>query len=280
MSCVDSDPQREDGHSTSPIWVSDRPEGEQAAASAAKPSAPTTTYAPMERTSVRGLLQQPRIRRLRNRALIALAAGVVVGFLVTDWRLGVTAAIVAAILDTVYRARSNSTVPAWRRASVAERRTEAQLRRLERNGYRTLHARAIPGSEAQIDHLVVGPTGVYAVDSEKWDKRLPVRVQMGKKLFHGPFDMKPRITEAKWEASQASELITKSFGREISVVPSLAIYGPPVPWKIMTIRGVDVYEGARARRWITKRERALTDDEIDRIYEIAAQVLPARYGDG
>ena len=92
--------------------------------------------------------------------------------------------------------------------------------------------------------------------------------------------MKPRITEAKWEASQASELITKSFGREISVVPSLAIYGPPVPWKIMTIRGVDVYEGARARRWITKRERALTDAEIDRIYEIAAQVLPARYGEG
>ena len=146
MSCVDSDPQREDGHNTSPIWVSDRPEGEQAAASAAKPSAPITTYAPMERASLRDLMQQPRFRRLGTRALVALAVGVVVGFLVSDWRLGVTAAIVAAILDTVYRARSNSTVPAWRRASVAERRTEAQLRRLERNGYRTLHARAIPGS--------------------------------------------------------------------------------------------------------------------------------------
>ena len=47
----------------------------------------------------------------------------------------------------------------------------------------------------------------------------------------------------------------------------------------MTIRGVDVYEGARARKWITKRERALTNAEIDRIHEIAAQVLPARYGE-
>ncbi|MEU4576974.1 nuclease-related domain-containing protein [Nonomuraea sp. ATR24] len=258
--------------------MSDRPESEQTAA--AKPSAPTSTFAPVERASVRSLLQQPRFRRLRNRALVALAVGVVVGFLVSDWRAGATAAVVAAILETVYRARSNSTVPAWRRSSVAERRTEAQLRKLERGGYRTLHARAIPGSEAQIDHLVVGPTGVYAVDSEKWDKRLPVRVQMGKKLFHGPFDMKPRITEAKWEAAQASELISKSYGREVSVTPSLAIYGPPVPWKIMTIRGVDVYEGGRARRWITKRERALTDTEIDRIYEIAEQVLPPRYGEG
>jgi hypothetical protein len=275
---VDSDIQREDGHNASPIWVSDRPESEQTAA--AKPSAPTSTYAPVERASVRSLLQQPRFRHLRNRAIVAVAVGLLVGFLVRDWRVGVTAGVIAAILEAVYRARSSSSVPAWRRTSVAERRTEAQLRKLERSGYRTLHARAIPGSEAQIDHLVVGPTGVYAVDSEKWDKRLPVRVQMGKKLFHGPFDMKPRITEAKWEASQASELISKAFGREVSVVPSLAIYGPPVPWKIMTIRGVDVYQGDRARKWITKRERALTDGEIDRIYDIAGQVLPARYGEG
>ncbi|MGW4800941.1 nuclease-related domain-containing protein [Nonomuraea sp. MG754425] len=226
------------------------------------------------------LLQHPTFRRLRNRAIVAVVAGVAVGFLVRDWRVGVTAGVIAAVLEAVYRARSSSSVPAWRRTSVAERRTEAQLRRLERSGYRTLHARAIPGSEAQIDHLVVGPTGVYAVDSEKWDRRLPVRVQMGKKLYHGPFDMKPRLTEAKWEASQASELISESFGREISVVPSLAIYGPPVPWKIMNIRGVDVYQGDRARKWITKRERALTTAEIDRIYDIAAQVLPARYGEG
>ncbi|MEU6714278.1 nuclease-related domain-containing protein [Nonomuraea sp. NPDC046802] len=275
---MDSDNQREDGPNASPIWVSDRPESEQTAA--ATPSAPTTTYAPIERVSVRSLLQQPRVRHLRNRAILAVAVGLVVGFLVRDWRIGVTAAVIAAVAEAVYRARHHSSVPAWRRTSVAERRTEAQLRKLERNGYRTLHARAIPGSEAQIDHLVVGPTGVYAVDSEKWDKRLPVRVQMGKKLFHGPFDMKPRLTEAKWEASQASELITKSFGREVSVVPSLAIYGPPVPWKIMTIRGVDVYQGDRARKWITKRERALTDGEIDRIFDIAAEVLPARYGEG
>ncbi|GAA3103663.1 hypothetical protein GCM10020001_021210 [Nonomuraea salmonea] len=179
MSCVDSDNQREDGHNASPIWVSDRPESEQTAA--ARPSAPTSTYAPVERASVRSLLQQPRVRRLRNRALVAVAVGLAVGFLVHDWRIGVTAGVIAAILEAVYRSRSHSSVPAWRRSSVAERRTEAQLKKLERSGYRTLHARAIPGSEAQIDHLVVGPTGVYAVDSEKWDRRLPVRVQMGKK---------------------------------------------------------------------------------------------------
>ncbi|MEU0520492.1 nuclease-related domain-containing protein [Streptosporangium sp. NPDC006007] len=197
--------------------------------------------------------------------------------LFASWRLGVTAAVLGAIVDTVLRARAHSTVPAWRRASVAERRTEAQLKRLERGGYRTLHARAIPGSEAQIDHLVVGPTGVYAVDSEKWDKRLPVRVQSHRKLFHGPFNQKPRLDEARWEASQAAQLIGEALSREVTIIPSLAIYGPAIPWKVLTVRDVDVFDGGRVRKWITKRERSLTDVEIDEIYDAAERVLPARY---
>ncbi|GIH78791.1 nuclease-related domain-containing protein [Planobispora longispora] len=209
--------------------------------------------------------------------MIAVVAGVAVGFLLISWRMGVTAAIAAAIADTVVRARSNSTVPAWRRASVAERRTEAQLKGLERRGYRTLHARAIPDSDAQIDHLVVGPTGIYAVDSEKWDKRLPVRAQSHRKLFLGPFSQKARLDEARWEASRASELIGAELGREIMVIPSLAIYGPAIPWKVLNIREVDVFDGGHVRKWITKRERSLTDAEISRIYEAAQRVLPPRY---
>ncbi|WP_380708199.1 nuclease-related domain-containing protein [Sphaerisporangium corydalis] len=224
-----------------------------------------------------GLLQQPRYRHLRLRALIAAGAGLVVGIPMWSWRLGLVAAIIAAIADTVYRARTVSSVAPWRRASAAERRTEAQLRKLERNGYLTLHARAIPDSDAQIDHLVVGPTGVYAVDSEKWDKRLPVRVQSHRKLFHGPFNQKPRLDEARWEASQASELITRELGHEITVVPSLAIYGPAIPWKILNIREVDVFDGSRVRKWITNRERSLTVEEIEEIHAAAEQVLPARY---
>jgi hypothetical protein len=231
----------------------------------------------VERVSVKSLLQQPKYHHLRLRAIIAVGVGVATGVLLASWRLGLTAAILAAVADTVYRARRVSTVPAWRRASAAERRTEAQLRKLERGGYKTLHARAIPGSDAQIDHVVVGPTGVYAVDSEKWDRRLPVRVQSHRKLFHGPFNQKPRLDEARWEAAQASDLISKALGREVTVVPSLAIYGPPIPWRILNIREVDVFSGSMVRKWITKRERSLTTAEIESVYRAAERVLPPRY---
>ncbi|GGO16896.1 nuclease-related domain-containing protein [Microbispora bryophytorum] len=256
--------------------------GDQTSEQAERPSAPpeapaSPTYAPVERTSLSILWQDTRYRHLRRRAVIAVAAGVAFGVLFGSWRLGLTAAILACVADAVYRARTVSSIPAWRRASAAERQTEAQLKKLERNGYKTLHARAIPGSEAQIDHLVVGPTGVYAVDSEKWDKRLPVRVQSHRKLFHGPFNQKPRLDEARWEAAQASDLISKALGREITVVPSLAIYGPPIPWRILNIREVDVFSGGLVRKWITKRERSLTNAEIDAIHRAAERVLPARY---
>ncbi|WP_344926307.1 nuclease-related domain-containing protein [Streptosporangium carneum] len=271
---MDSGQAPEDGNTTSPIWVSDRPAEDRPTS---RPATPASEYAPVERASLRALLDDPRYGHLRRRVLVAVAAGVVGGILFSSWRLGLTCAVLGAIVDTVLRARTYSTVPAWRRASVAERQTEAQLKRLERGGYRSLHARAIPESEAQIDHLVVGPTGVYAVDSEKWDKRLPVRVQSHRKLFHGPFNQKPRLDEARWEASRASELIGEALGREVTIIPSLAIYGPAIPWKVLTVREVDVFDGSRVRKWITKRERSLTDAEIEEIYEVAERVLPARY---
>ncbi|MFF4414635.1 nuclease-related domain-containing protein [Streptosporangium sp. NPDC001559] len=271
---MDSGQAPEDGNTTSPIWVGDRTADDRPPS---RPATPASEYAPVERTSLRVLLDDPRYGHLRRRALVAVASGVVGGILFSDIRLGVTCAIIGAIVDTVLRARTHSTVPAWRRGSVAERQTEAQLKRMERGGYRSLHARAIPESEAQIDHLVVGPTGVYAVDSEKWDKRLPVRVQSHRKLFHGPFNQKPRLDEARWEASRASELIGEALGHEVTIIPSLAIYGPAIPWKVLTVRDVDVFDGGRVRKWITKRERSLTDAEIDEIYEAAERVLPARY---
>ncbi|WP_242454687.1 nuclease-related domain-containing protein [Bailinhaonella thermotolerans] len=260
-----------DGHSASPIWVNDRPEDERDPKRQV-----TTTYAPIERASLLGLIRQPQYRHWRIRLAIAAGVGLVVTVL-TDWRLGLTAAVLTVIADTVQRARSTSSIEAWRRASAAERRTEAQLRKLERVGYRALHARAIPGSDAQIDHLVIGPTGVYAVDSEKWDRRLPVRAMSHRKLFHGPHSQKPRLDEARWEADRAAELIGQAIGREVQVVPSLAIYGPTIPWKILNIRDVDVFEGGRVRKWITKREKTLTATEIERIARAAENVLPPRY---
>ncbi|WP_233526251.1 nuclease-related domain-containing protein [Actinomadura spongiicola] len=229
------------------------------------------------------LLDDPKTRRLLWRAGAGVAAGVVF-WILAGWRIGLAAAVLAVVVDIVRRSRKDSTVTAWQKSSAAERRTEKQLRSLQRNGYLVLHARAVPRddegvSDGRIDHLVIGPSGVYAIDSEKWDKRLPVRTMSHLKLFHGPFNKKDRLDEARWEAQMASIILAEQVGFDVPVQPSVAIYGPSIPWKVMRVRDVDVYAGNRARAYLRRRPKILTESDVERIFQAAQEVLPPKYPD-
>ena len=230
------------------------------------------------------MIGDPQVQRWIRRSVAALALGLLFAVLI-NLPVGLIVAILVVVGDVVLKNRKESSVEAWRKPSVAERKTERQLRGMEKSGYRTLHARAVPRddegvSDGQIDHLVIGPTGVYAVDSEKWDKRLPVRAMSHRKLFLGPFNKKERLDEARWESEQASRLISGELGYEVPVQPSLAIYGPAISWKVLMVRDVDVYAGGRARNYLRRRPKILTSVDVDRIFDAAARVLPPKYSDG
>ena len=160
-----------------------------------------------------------------RRAVLAAAAGVVVGIWL-DWRVGLTAAAAVAILDTVHRSRTTAVIPAAVRVTSAQRRTRRRLFWARRSGYLTLNGRAIPGTNCIIDHLVVGPAGVFAVDSERWDRRLPLRATQGGHLYHGPYSQTGRLKHAQLEAGLAGQLISEALGRKQRIRPAMVIYGP------------------------------------------------------
>jgi len=69
---------------------------------------------------------------------------------------------------------------AWARGAVGEERLGATLTRLAGPGLRVLHDRRIPKSRANIDHIVLCPTGVYVVDAKRYvDKRPQLRHEGG-----------------------------------------------------------------------------------------------------
>jgi hypothetical protein len=222
------------------------------------------------------LAANPRMRVWRWRLIVA--AVVMVGFsLWISWKLGLTLAVVVIIADTIYRSRRG--YPGVIRMTAAQRRTRRQLGKLGRAGYRAMHARPIPESKEQIDHLVVGPTGVFAIDSENWDKRMPVRTRKGTQLWHGPKSMKDRLLHAQWEAQRAADMLSGEIGKPVSVRPVMAVYGPRIPWDVATIRDVDVFSGPRLRKYLRRRARQadvrpLTDSEIEKIYEAANKAFP------
>jgi hypothetical protein len=232
-----------------------------------------------KRVTLADLARHPRARIWKLRAFLAVAAGVAFSILLT-WRAGLMAAVIVAIADTVYRSRAAAAAkPGGPRLRGPQRRTQRQLSKLERAGYRALNARPIPGSAEYIDHLVIGPTGIYSIDSEAWDKKLPIRTKNARQLWHGPYSKKDRLEHARWEAGQASELLGKALSAQITVRPAMAVYGPKISWDITTIRDVDVFKGGTLRKYLRKHAkkigmRQLSAGDIDKIYEVAERVLP------
>src|SRR6266511_4611549 len=110
-------------------------------------------------------------RTLPWRLAAVVAAGALAGTLAHDAgpRLaGPTAALAAGVVGWWLRFRVSAETAAWRRGASGERRTARQLRKLVRAGWTVLHDLAIPGSRANGDHLLIGPPGVFLVDSKAW----------------------------------------------------------------------------------------------------------------
>jgi hypothetical protein len=221
----------------------------------------------------------PRMRAWQRRVIVAIIFGVGFGLLFHNWKWGLTFAVLAAIADTIIRSRTVYNGPAGVRLTKAQKNTLRQLNSLERKGYRAMHIVPIPDSEEQIDHLVIGPAGVFAIDSEDWDKRMPVRTSSHKNLWHGPRNMKDRLEHAHWEADRASELLSAAVGSPVSVRAVLAVYGPKIMWDVAEIRDVDTFSGPRLRKYLRRRAKRrdakpLRPSEIERIEKAAHVAFP------
>ncbi len=225
-----------------------------------------------------GLSADPRLSWWIRRAIGSVTVGTVMAILL-NWWLGIAAAAVAAAADALHCSRTSAVIPAAARAASATRRTRRRLDRVAPAGYLALHTRLIPGSGSVLDHLIVGPAGVYAVGSQRWDRRLPVRWTHGDRLFHGPYDQSGVLKHARWQAGQTARLIGDTFGQQVTVRPAMVIYGPTVPWAVVTIAGVDVFCGRKLRTYLRRetganRARRLDERQIELIHAVAAQVLP------
>jgi hypothetical protein len=235
------------------------------------------------------IFDHSRMGMWRRRVVIALVIGIAVSILL-NWQVGVTLAVIFAIGDTILRSRKpvvTSALPGVK-LTRAQKQTQNQLSGLEKAGYKALHSRLIPDSEDHIDHLVIGPAGVFSIDSEYWDKQLPIRTKNARQLWHGPFSMKDRLEHAKWEAEQASDLLTRAAnpallarlpGGVVRVRPAMAVYGPKIPWDVATIRDVDVFKGSRLRIYLRRYARQndarpLSADEIDQLITAAHHAFP------
>ena len=109
----------------------------------------------------------------RMAAILGIGAGGgILGSLLAP-RLGVVFGGLAAMAaGWGLRFRPSPDAVAWRHGAAGERRTARLLDPLERHGWAVLHDLAVPASRANIDYLVIGPGGMFVVDSKQYRGRL------------------------------------------------------------------------------------------------------------
>jgi hypothetical protein len=168
------------------------------------------------------------------------AAGGLLGSLLAP-RLGLVVGGLAALAaGWGLRFRASPDAVAWRRGAAGERRTARLLNPLERHGWAILHDLALPGSRANIDHLAIGPGGVFVIDSKQYRGRLQLD-PIGR-LWHGGYPLAPALGAVSFEADQAAQVLPDPG---VVVVPIVAVHGAQVPWDKVVTQGVPVVAARR-----------------------------------
>jgi hypothetical protein len=171
---------------------------------------------------------------------IGLGGGVL-GSLLTS-RLGLVLGGLAAVaVGWGLRFRPSPDAVAWRRGAAGERRTARLLDPLERHGWAVLHDLALPGSRANIDHLVIGPGGMFVIDSKHYRGRL--QLDGSGRLWHGRYPLAPTLRTVDYEADQAAQVLVDPD--VVVVVPIVAVHGAQVPWGKVVTQGVPVVAAKR-----------------------------------
>jgi hypothetical protein len=168
------------------------------------------------------------------------AAGGVLGNLLAP-RLGLVAGGLAVLVaGWGLRFQPSPDAVAWRRGAAGERRTARLLDPLERHGWAILHDLALPGSRANLDHLAIGPGGVFVIDSKQYRGRL--QLDPSGRLWHGRYPLAPTLGAVSFEADQAAQILTDPH---VVVVPIMAVHGAEVPWGKVVVDGVPVLPALR-----------------------------------
>lgn len=102
---------------------------------------------------------------------------------------------------------------AWSTGAVGEERVGAILDRLASDSCHVLHDRRIPGSRANIDHLVVDASGIWVIDAKRYSGKPERRVEGGlfrprvEKLLVKGRDKTTLVEGVQWQMSKVHEVL-------------------------------------------------------------------------
>jgi len=104
---------------------------------------------------------------------------------------------------------------AWKVGAEGERRVAEVL--AEAQGVEVLHDRRIPGSKANIDHIAIGPSGVFVIDAKKYSGTVEVRdvgslFRTDERLYVNGRDRTKLVDGVLWQIEVVRAALADEFG--------------------------------------------------------------------
>jgi len=216
------------------------------------------------------------VRRRRPRILAFGAVVAIVGLLVLMvnplWG-GVVLLFDVVVVASALFATPNS-ITAWQTGAQVELRTARLLEPLEGEGFRILHDRQIPGSRANIDHLVIGPPGIYVVETKSLGGSLQIR---DNDVFVAGRRRTKMIDEVKREALAVESALADEIaahGRTVS--PVICVHRADLPLLRFEVAGVRIVSGKDLVKRLREADHLLAPADVERLAALAsARLRPA-----
>jgi hypothetical protein len=195
-------------------------------------------------------------RSLAWRAPLVGAAGITGDVLAAQAglpRAGLAGLAAAVLVGWRLRFRPSEQARAWQRGAAGERRTARLLDRLTRDGYVVFHDLAVPGSDANVDHLVIGPTGLFVIDSKQWTGS--VHQSADGLAWHNHYPLDRTLETVRWEAKMVGRLL----GTHTAAL--LCVHGAHVQGGGLDAQGVAIVP-AHLLRSALGQDRVLSDADV------------------
>ena len=216
--------------------------------------------------------------------MVAVAVAVVAGALLT-WLVNLAPgdqswagpAFAGALFATLIALRQSPpvSIASWQEGAFGEEETAKQLRVLEKEGWVVLHDLA--NGSKNFDHVVLGPTGVYCLNS-KWsgyrlesgdDGRLVGRHVYDDDIY---LSITSILKRTRGEAAALSEQIEKRCGQRLWVRPVIVWWGEVADGG-RTEEGVGVVQG----RVLADRLRTQSGRRVVQFDQVVNALRPGRH---
>lgn len=155
----------------------------------------------------------------------------------------------------------------WFTGAIGELEVGRELARLDPSaGWTVLHAVPVGRRESDIDHVVIGPAGVFTINTKHHAGK---RVSVGRNEVFVSGRNGHYVKNSAFEANRASDLLTAAAGLDVVAQPVLVFVDAREIAGKREVGGVQIVDASRLVRWLTKQPTSWDSNAAARVARAA-----------